>query len=199
MGISNSWFAMRGLPRDEALAALGLETGPKIGREWPGRQLAFGELPDGWLLFLHPELDGAFAPEFVELSRHGPAAACAVDERVMYQEARGYSGGVETWRVLHDPNKAESLYHLEVTGSPPVPFETLRSEAIKEQDAKGGDAADVDIISDVPIDLVKSICGFRHDDEWPAGLSFNALRRTGSGRGDGAERPGLFRRLFGRR
>jgi hypothetical protein len=116
MGISNSWFAVKGWTRDEALAELGFEIGRALEDEWPSRDFAIGEHPGGWLLVLNPQLEGAFEDRFVELSRRGPAAACAVEEHVMYHEARGYRDGVETWRILHDPEKGRSAYHLEVTG-----------------------------------------------------------------------------------
>src|SRR5436190_15500886 len=102
MGISNSWFAVQGWTREEALAELGLEPGRELKRdEWVERHLVLGETPGGWLLFLHPELDGAFGKEFVTLSSRGEAVACSVEEHVMYMEARGYRDGAEVWRVVH--------------------------------------------------------------------------------------------------
>ena len=200
MGVSNSWFALRGCTRDDALGRLGFETGSEIGDDWPpGGRFVVGELPDGWVLFIAPGLDDAFEARFAELSAGGEAVACAIEEHVMYQEARGYRDGAEVWRVVHDPDKGESLFHLEVTGAPPAPFEDLRKTAVAKQQAEGGEDAGVDLISDVPLDLAKSICGFKHDDEWPKGLSFSLLERARPERRPAdAGKPGFFARLFGR-
>lgn len=194
MGISNSWFAVRGVPIDEALAELGLERNREIGDDWPGRELAITPLPDDWIMVLHPRIDGAFGNEFVALSKKGPAVACSIEEHVMCQEARGYRDGAEVWRVVHDPNRGESLFHLEVSGAPPPQLDEIRARLETEQKAEGGEDANVDFISDVPLELAKSVCGFKHDDEWPEGFYFTTLRRSGAAPG-----PGFFARLFGRR
>ena len=195
MGISNSWFAVRGCPRDEALAQLGFEADVEIGDDWPRARFAVSDLPGGWLLFVAPGLNDAFKDRFIALSAGRDAVACSVEEHVMYQEARGYRHGAEVWRVVHDPDKGESLFHLEVTGAPPAQFEAIRARLIAEQEAEGGEDANVDLVSDVPLDLAKSICGFKHDDHWPKGLSFTMLVRAPGGKPSGG---GFLARLFGR-
>jgi len=198
VGISNSWFAVRGCARDAALTQLGLEADFEIGDDWPpGGRFAVGDLPGGWLLFIAPDLEDAFSDRFVALSAGGEAVACAIEEHVMYQEARGYRDGAEVWRVVHDPDKAASLFHLDVTGAPPANFEAMRAKALAKQKAEGGEDAGVDLISDVPLDLAKSICGFKHDSQWPKGLSFTILRRARPVRPEGGARSGFFARLFG--
>src|SRR5205823_3148770 len=118
------------------------------------RWLGVGTLPKDWLLFVfNDDLDSAFEERFVALSRHGPAVACAIEEHVMFQEARGYEGGAETWRITHDPNKGGSLYHLQTAGQPPANFAALHRKAVRQQDAEGGEDAGVDFISDVPLDV----------------------------------------------
>ena len=199
MGISNSWFAVRDCPMHEACAKLGLETDVAIGDRWPPRgRFAVGELPDGWLLFIMPGLKDGFENRFVALSAGSEAVACSVEEHVMYQEARGYRDGAEVWRVVHDPDKGESVFHLAVTGTPPSPFEDIRARANSEQEAEGGEDSNVDLISDVPLDLAKSICGFKHSDDQPDGLSFTLLRRAIPARAEGSGKPGFFARLLGR-
>lgn len=204
MGISNSWIAVQGWTRDQALAQLGLEADHEI-EGWPDRQLAIADLPEGWLLFLTDNLEEAFDPRFTELSAPGPAVACSIDEHVMFNEARGYRDGSEIWRVTHDPDGARSLYHLDVGGELPPAFEEIRRTAIAAQDAEGGEDAGVDLIFDVPTELAKSICGFKHDDEWPQDLIFTSLLRPRAERGSDTARsarpdgPGFFHRLFGRR
>jgi hypothetical protein len=198
MGVCLSWFAVRGSSREAVLEQLELE-----GAHAPYRGLpdVFGvaELPDGWLLLVcNHDLKAAFEERFVALSHHGSAVACAIEEHVMFQEARGYEDGAEVWRVTHDPDKGQSLYHLEITGTPPANLDKIHRQAIAEQDEEGEDAG-VDLISDVPLALAKCICGFRHDDDWPEDLRFTELRRPKAAPGQGRDGPGFLRRLFGRR
>jgi hypothetical protein len=196
MGVSLSWFAVKGVSRTEALEGLELELHGEPVEDLP-HWLGLADLPQDWLLFLfNRDLDAAFDERFTALSRHGPAVACAMEEHVMYQEARGYAAGAEIWRITHDPNKTYSLYHLEVAGEPPANFEATHRQAIAEQDAEGGEDAGVDLISDVPLDIARSICGFKHDEEWPDGLQFTELRRVGTAKASSG--PGFFQRLFRR-
>ena len=190
MGVSCSWFAVQGVSRAAALEALGLvEAGPVRG-DFPARD-GVTDLPDGWLLLWFDDLDRAFAPDVVGLSAHSRAVACSIEEHVMYHEARGYQGGEETWRLRHDPEEGER--HLEVTGSPPPPFERIRDDQLAKLEAQGYIA---DFVADVPPALAMTICGFKHDEEWPNEVSFTELRRTKPAQAEG--RPGLFARLFGR-
>jgi hypothetical protein len=94
VGFSAGWFAVQGAPRDEVLAAVGLEP---AGERADGPDFRFGlaELPRGWtLVWFHEDLETAFK-HAVALSRHGPAVACAIEEHVMFSEARGFAEGAE--------------------------------------------------------------------------------------------------------
>ena len=199
MGFAMSWIAVRGRDRDDALRELGLERETEV-TDFPPRAMSVSPLAGGWLLFVADrDLEAAFEPRFTDLSRVGSAVACAVEEHVMFQEARGYRDGIEVWRVTHDCNKEGRLYHLEVTGDPPSELEAIRRTAIANQDAEGGQQAGVDFLSDVPLDLAKAICGFKHDDDWPEGMGFSQLFRPRAAAAPKADGPGFLQRLFGRR
>jgi hypothetical protein len=200
MSVALCWFAVRGWARDAALEELGLEADGAPGDDLP-RRIGVADLPDGWLLFMfNRDLKQAFEDRFVALSARGPAVACAIEEHVMYQEARGYEAGAEVWRVTHDPQQGDSVYHLEVTGAPPAQLSEIREAAVAEQDEEGGEDAGADFVSDVPLDLAASICGFKHDDDWPQG-GFTELRRANSPSAEpkAGGGPGFLQRLFGRR
>lgn len=194
MGFSTSWFAVQGVSREEVLTTLGVEpSGQKRGV--PAFRLAMAELPGGWLLVWHErDLEKAFR-NAAALSRHGPAVACAIEEHVMVSEARGYGGGGEIWRIRHDPDA--SVYHLETTGAPPAQLTQIRADAKAAQKSEGGEDADVDLIFDVPAELAKSICGFKHDEDPPAGVVFEELSRIKGS--TGSAKPGFLARLFGAR
>jgi hypothetical protein len=201
MGAALSWFAVKGCGRDEALAELGLELGLEVGDDFPER-IGFSELPDGWLLFVSRDIDEMFKSRFIALSRHGPAVGCAIEEHVMFMEARGFADGEEQWRITHDPDSTRNTYHLEINGEAPAELRSIHQSAIAQQDADGGEHSGVDYIADVPLDVAKAICGFKHDDEWPETLSYKELRRARPVKparsAEAKGRPGLLQRLFGR-
>lgn len=191
MGYAGSWIAVK-CAREAALERLGLPTGAELDPHVLPRGLAVGDLPGGWVLFLSSDFDEAFTPQFTGLSELGPAVACAVEEHVMYQEARGFAGGRETWRVTH--NSEKGIFHLDVSGEPPPELEAIRREAFESQESEGGEDADVDLVAEVPLGLARTICGFKHDeDSWPESLT--ALVRPGS---ESPKRVGFLQRLFGR-
>lgn len=192
VGVSCSWFAVQGVSRAAALEALGLvEAGPVRG-DFPARD-GVTDLPNGWLLLWFEDLGRAFAPDVVALSAQGRAVACSIEEHVMEHEARGYEKGQETWRLRHDPEAPDGMRHLEVTGAPPPPFERIRDDQLAKLEAQGDIA---DFVADVPAALAMTICGFKHDEEWPDEVSFTELKRTKLAQAEG--RPGFFARLFGR-
>lgn len=198
MGFSVSWIAVQGCDAAQAAEALGFEPSEGAALDYPQRDCV-GELPGGWVVVWTDDCDALEKGRFAPLLKFGPAVACSVEEHVMVQEARGYHGGAEVWRVTHDPNRGESLYHLEVAGDPPSNLEAIRTAAVKAQDEEGGEDAGVDLICDVPLDLAKSICGFKHDENPPAGATFRGLRKRRKPRASADVKPGFFARMFGAR
>lgn len=195
MGFSSSWFAVRGVSREDLLTAL--SCGPSGRRaDHPDFRLCIAALPQDWqLVWLDRDLEQAFR-DITALSAATAGVACAIEEHVMVSEARGYANGAEVWRVIHDPEAGESIYHFEAKGTPPPQLVGILATAKAEQAAEGGEDADIDLIFDVPTNLAKSLCGFKHDEEPADGVVFEELRRV-KGKGGGGK-PGFFARLFGR-
>lgn len=192
MGFAGSWIAVK-CERAAALAKLEVEEGAELDGDFVPRQLAVGELADGWLLFLTPDLEEAFSPGLVSLSELGPAVGCAVEEHVMFHETRGFEAGREIWRVTHDSEKG--IFDLQTAGAVPASFEALRRKYVEAQESEGGEDADVDLICEVPLEIAAQICGYKHDGAgWPE--SFTALNRPGS---EPPKRRGVLQRLFGGR
>ena len=195
MGFSASWIAVRGLKPDAALEALGLEIVSQ-GHAHPEGRYSLVELASGWTVVWFEDVDAAFKADGRILAQLGEAVACSVEEHVMVSEARGYVDGKEAWRVRRDADDDD----LETSGDVPARYAAIRDAALAEQAKDDND--DVDLLWEVPPDLAKAICGFRHDEMVGPGETFLELRRAKRGhRGGGAPASsgGFWRRLFGGR
>lgn len=194
MGFSHSWIAVRGVTREQALEALGMEISA-VQRDFLDG-VALIDWNDDWLLAISDDSEEAFDGHLAQLAPLGEAVACSMIESVMYSEARGYASGKETWRVVHDPNEDESLYSLQITGSPPNRLESIARDAKAEQDKEGGEESDVDFIFEVPPRLAEAICGFMLGEGDLDTIRFSNLKLIGSP--EPSEKRGFLARLFGR-
>ncbi len=98
----------------------------------------------------------------------------------MYSAAEGWRGGKRIWRIEHDAEK--SARHLECSGELPATYAVALGEAESEQDAEDAGAKEVDFYFEIPLQVARSIVGFKHDEENP-GIdyeSFTVIERTGS-------------------
>jgi hypothetical protein len=177
MGWSSSWVAVRGANKGELLASLGFEeSGQEVAPGTRAAPFCCAQLERGWLVVFNEDFDWASAARVRQLSQFGLAVGCQFEDRVMMTSAAcAARDGVELWRVFHD-NEA-SIYRLDVTGEPPAELAAIRDRLFKEQGAAGGDSSSTDYVHDVPIELAKAVCGYRHDDDDAA---FVGLRRTGA-------------------
>jgi hypothetical protein len=194
MGFSHSWVAVQGLEPERAAETLGMEIEEaRAPEDMTAGGFYLGIAPNGWLIALTDRRANAFEGALTELAKFGPAVACEVNESVMYSEARGYDDGSESWRVVYDCEEGPDA--LRVTGNPPAQLNEIRRKAEAEQEAEGGEDANVDVLFDIPALLARSICGFMLGENEPEGFRYLKLRRIG---GEPEQRPGFFARLFGR-
>jgi hypothetical protein len=194
MGLNCSWIAVHGLKVEQALASLEMEVSEVLSPDETPDGLGMAQLPGDWLLFLWGRKAGAVEGKLSGFTALGRVIECEMSETVMFSEARGYENGAQIWRVTHDPDRDESLYSLQTEGVPPVQLEAIARDAKTHQDSEGGEAAGMDLIFDVPLELAHSICGFHPLDGEPADLRFSVLRRIGGGP---SKKLGFFARLFG--
>jgi hypothetical protein len=172
MGFSLCWAAVRGKKRALVLAELFLHaTGDR--EDLPESPLVGAELPGGWYLVLSNR-DSRFArPSTLELlSSRCEVVACQVDESSSSSEASGWSDGTQLWSIVHLFEK--TIWHVETRGEPPEPFVAIRDRLRVEQQAAGGNDADVDFLFDVPVELAQALTGFRHDLDLD-GVDFETL------------------------
>jgi hypothetical protein len=188
MGYSVAWIAVKGVTPAAIMETLGLEPTERVMRKQP----SVGQLAGGWALYIIDDFEGGFRRPLEELVALGaPTVAGRQEDHVMYSESRGYEAGRELWRVVRD-SAEEPYMHVAVTGNPPPQFEAIRAKAFAEQEAEGGEEAGVDMIYDIPLELVRSICGYRPGEEDEPELTPTRSGRTAKG-------GGFFARLFGSR
>jgi hypothetical protein len=103
----------------------------------------------------------------------------------MFSAAFGFRDGVQTWTVVHDPD--QGMYSLATTGEPPPELDAIRTRLKSQQEAEGGEEADVDFMFDAAPDLVAALSGYERNRGDPIGLTrLQPIRR------------GFLKSLFGR-
>ena len=166
MGFSLSWAAVRGGTPQSVQAVLGLQ-GTGAHEESPESPITGAELPGGWYM-VASNRDGLRLTEDAVLGRLsgvGEVVTCFVEEHVMCSMAAGWRDGRRVWSVRHDAQSDPE--HLEVEGDLPAAFVAIRDRLRAEQAADGGREADVDHLFDIPVELARSMTGYRHDEDVP--------------------------------
>jgi hypothetical protein len=198
VGFSHSWIAIRGGDKAALLEQLGLaEVGPgDLDVALNGFGLA--ELPGGWLLVLCNDFEFPGRSPLEAVSRAGDVVSCAIEEHVMFSEARGFAGGVLVWRATHDSEKG--ILDLSLEGKPPEALAEIHAEALRDQEKAEAEGGGVDYVFDVPPRLAEQICGFFLGEGEPDFIELRRIGRRGRATEPSASSgPGFFQRLFGRR
>ncbi len=175
MGWMCSWIAVKGVAKADLLQELGLEeTGEAVEPGSRRRGMCVGEKPDGWIVLFNENAEWASEDRVRDLSRFGQAVGLQFEDKVQMTSIVWVAdGGVSLWSVSHvnDP-----VYNLEVTGRPPAEFDAIRDQYFQEQDEDGGEDSSADYVHEIPIELAKSVCGYRADEQSEV---FVALRGLG--------------------
>lgn len=164
MGFSISWLAVRG--KDVGVVLRELDLVPTGERdELPAESPIGGtSLPGDWYVIVLDRYEHELVGEDVlkRVSRGCEVVAAGGEEHVMHSFGEAWHDGERVWWSRHDAQQGH--YDLETAGSLPPGFDTLRRQLLEEQDAAGGNDADVDFIYSLPLDAAKSVCGFAHDE-----------------------------------
>src|SRR2546430_2051623 len=173
MGVSLSWLAVKGGTRELVLGALGLR-GTGTCEEIPESDITGVELPTGWYLIVANRGYPPFMEEntLTRLSATAEVVTCFVEEHVMCSSADRWQNGHQMWSVLHDAQRG--IGHLEQKGDFPPTFASICARLRSEQQAAGGEKADVDHIFHIPVELAEALTGWRHDRRI-SGLGVNAF------------------------
>jgi len=164
MGFSVSWLAIRGKEPRMVLRELSLtETAAK---EWlPESDVVGCSLASGWYVVFYNAVGvlGLEATSLALTSHGAEVVTCEVEEHAMVSVASGWQNGTQLWHILHDSECG--LSHLDTAGLLPPGFAEIRDAQRAKQDAYRGAAA-VDYYFDIPVEVAKHVCGFRHDDDF---------------------------------
>jgi hypothetical protein len=163
MGYSLSWLAFRGVSPEAAMQRLHLtDTGQTV--EYASAPVAGQALPDGWHLVVATRCDHPLvSPEALRLLSEGSeVVACSIEEHVMFSSAERWTDGRRAWRIEHASER--SRRDIDVEGLAPESLQAALDRASKQQDAEDSSAAEVDYFFEVPLDVARSIAGFKHDE-----------------------------------
>lgn len=205
MGFSISWIAFQNRSKADVLAELGLaDTGePDEANESP---ISGAELPTGWYVLFFNDHAHPFAGDasLQRFSAQGAVLGCHVEEHVMVSDSVLYENGVRRWRATHDAQQKRD--HLAVEGTLPAALAEIQAQCLKAWEEAGGKEAGYDYVFEVPLELAKRLCGYKHDEvefEWGE-PEFTCLEPVGEGKrtvADGATKAqpkrGFLSRLSG--
>ena len=166
MGFSISWLAVKTDDTDRLFEIAGVSPTTESD-EWLESDFSGSGLQDGWYFFQaqgcdHPIISGE---SLSRISTLGETIACSVEEHVMVSIAEGWNEGARSWTIVH--NAQEGMFDLSANGELPAHYEAIKDEFVSKQNAEGGEEADVDFIFDIPPQVAKKICGYKHDEGTP--------------------------------
>lgn len=181
MGYSLSILALQSADPDAALAKLSVvRTGEHCGLA--EAEITGYALPSGWYLIVSDRCDRFLqAGVLKSLSEVGRIVACSIEEHVMFSSAEEWLAGKCVWKLVHVGEKGP--VDLRESGSLPSSFQSVKDKLVAQQDAAGGNTANVDQYFDIPLQTAKAITGFKHDEAMPPGVDdcgFEVLREAPS-------------------
>lgn len=177
MGLSLSWLAVKTDDLDRLFEIADIAPTAEAD-EWLESDFSGSGLQGGWYFLQakgcdHPVISG---DSLSKISTLGETIACSVEEHVMVSVAEGWNNGARSWTIAH--NAQEGMLDLSADGRLPAHYEAIKDDFVAQQNAEGGEDADVDFIFDIPLQVARKICGYKHDEgssPWvpPGPVAFN--------------------------
>ena len=158
MSVHDSWIAVQGVTIDVVLEELGLVESGTVGHPLGvARPYCWGSKPGGWTIIC-ANFNGLAHIENVRgLSRHGMVLACDFQDQVdgCTSMAIAVPNGEKLWEI------GAANDEIFVTGTPPPELASIRDHYAE----KLAQNPEYVWMYEVPIDLAKELCGFRHDED----------------------------------
>lgn len=190
MGYSITWCAVREEAADQLLSHLGLSTTGET-QEDPESRLSTAKLTTGWRLIWSNEYACPILTKGLAAFSSGhEVVLCHVEEHVMASSAELWLNGNRKWWVSHEGENGPK--GLDIDGELPECFAPIQEKMKGAQSAAGGDDADVDYIFEIPLEVARTLVGFKHDESYESVISggFAVLS-------DGKSKKSFLARLFG--
>jgi len=176
MGYAISWIAVKNRSPEEILEYFNFSE-TQESEEIPESDISASMLPSDWYLIWFNQCESPYVQNdaVTNLSKDCSVIACVVEEHVMYSRSEYWENGVLIWKIIHDAQNG--MYDLQTYGSLPDNFDQLKAKIFSQQDSEGGDKADVDYVFDLPLEPLKSLTYFKHDEETPElqGIEYRVL------------------------
>ncbi len=175
MGFAISWLAVKGKTPEALARELGLAPSGEAA-EIGEATFTGGALPGGWFLLVMNRCEHEFvaATSLALLSRDCEVVACSIEEHVMVSTSELWRNGARVWRIEHDAQR--SIDHISASGRVPDTYSAIEREFVERQNQAGGRNADIDYFFEIPLQMAKSIVGFKHDEARPEEESFETFR-----------------------
>jgi hypothetical protein len=166
MGFSITWCAVPEKNADQFMQKLGL-TPTAETEEIPESLDCMAKLDTGWRIIWHNKYGCPYLKpkDLALLSIDHDVLLCLIEEHVMATSAELWSNGNRKWWISHEGEDGPK--GLEVDGDPPESLAMIRKGMEALQLAEGGDNAEVDYMSEIPLEVAKSVVGFKHDEICP--------------------------------
>jgi hypothetical protein len=190
MGNSLSWLAVKGKSPEAVHGELELRSTRKPGDV--GRSPFVAATSDaGWYLIVANRCEHHIisAPVVERLSAGCEVLTCTVEEHVMFSEAIGWRDGHRLWSVTHRGEDDTTRKTVSEAGTLPSEYSAIRDRFFRQQEAENAADAEVDFLFEIPIVLVQTFTGYKHDEASPAfeARGFELLEST---------KKSFFQRLF---
>jgi len=155
-----SWIAVRTDDKAALLNYLGtVETGELVTPGCGQSEMSVHQTENGWTILFCEDFAWADSTQILKLSRFGTAVGVQFEDKVaMEATAHAAEQGKRLWRVSHN---GEGDAPLKVTGTPPREFAAIRRNFERKQAEDNG----VDWLSEIPLELVRTISGYRADED----------------------------------
>jgi len=161
LGFSISWAAFHQFSKPDVLGRLGFRDRGEVD-EANEAPFSMAELPDRWVVVFSNDFEWGSPENVRRFAAGATVVSCQIEEHVMFSAAHCFTNGVHAWSVSHNGEQS-GPYDLAVTGGPPPALDAIKQRFLAEQDANGGENADVDFGFDVPVQLAMELTRYRHD------------------------------------
>ena len=193
MGFAITWGAVRDEHAERLFRHLGLSPTGET-EELPESLIATARLDTGWRVIWYNKYGCPFLrpQDLKRISADYDVILCLIEEHVMSSSSELWSGGQLKWSLSHKGE--DGPRDLSAQGELPECLPRIQKEMEQSQLAAGGDSAEVDYIFEIPLKVVESIVGFKHDEKCRHLLDGHFVVMS-----QAASKAGFFARVFGGR